>query len=105
MIKMNEQIRKIRRQKGLSQVEFGDRIGVSQQVITNYERGIREPDLETMLKIAGALEVSIETLVGEKPVKQDEQTSRALQKRFEQIKKLTPEKQKAFITFVDAIAS
>ena len=105
MIKMNEQIRKIRRQKGLSQVELGDRIGVSQQVITNYERGIREPDLETMLKIAGALQVSIEILVGEKPVKQDEQTSRALQKRFEQIKKLTPEKQKAFITFVDAIAS
>ena len=33
----------------------------------------------------------------------EQQTSRALQKRFELIKKLSPEKQKAFMTFVDAL--
>ena len=105
MIKMNERIKKIRKQKGFSQIELGKRIGVSQQVITNYERGIREPNIETLLKIAGALDISLEALVGEKPIKPDEQTSRALQKRFEQIKKLPPEKQKAFITFVDALSA
>ncbi len=105
MIKMNKRIRKIRRQKGLSQTDLGDHIGVSQQVITNYERGIREPNLETLLKIAGALGVSLEQLVGTKNIKPDEQTSRALQKRFEQIKKLPLEKQRAFITFVDAFIS
>ncbi len=105
MIKMSERIKKIRRKKGFSQTELGERIGVSQQVITNYERGIREPDIETLLKIAGALEVSIETLIGEKPIKPEDQTSRALKKRFEQIKKLPTEKQKAFITFVDALSA
>jgi len=105
MIKMNERINKIRRKKGLSQTELGNSIGVSQQVITNYERGLREPSIETLLKIAGALGISLEHLIGAKPIKPNEQTSRALQKRFEQIKKLPPEKQKAFITFVDALTS
>jgi len=105
MIKMNERIKKIRKQKGLSQIELGECIGVSQQVITNYERGLREPNLETLLKIAGALDVTLETLIGEKPIKPDDLTSRALQKRFEQIKRLPPEKQKAFMTFVDALSA
>ena len=39
---------------GISQAELGIRTGVSQQVITNYERGIREPNIEKILKIAGA---------------------------------------------------
>ena len=105
MISMSERIKKIRKQKGLSQTELGERIGVSQQVITNYERGIREPSIEMLLKISGALNISIENLIGEKPIKPNDETSRALQKRFEQIKKLPPEKQKAFITMVDAFTS
>jgi transcriptional regulator with XRE-family HTH domain len=102
-ININEKIKRLRKQKGLSQKDLGLRIGVSQQVITNYERGIREPSLEVLLKISGALDVSIETLVGAKQITPDAQISRALQKRFEIIKKLPPEKQKAFITFVDAL--
>ncbi|MBD3421944.1 MAG: helix-turn-helix domain-containing protein [Chitinivibrionales bacterium] len=93
MIKMSDRIKTIRKQKSFSQVELGERIGVSQQVITNYERGIREPSIKMLLKIAGALDVSLETLIGEKPKKPDDQTSRVLQKRFEHIKQLPPEKQ------------
>jgi len=105
MVKMNEHIKRIRKQKGLSQIELSDRIGVSQQVITNYERGIREPNIETLLKIAGALDVTVEAIIADKPIKPDEQTSRALQKRIEQVKKLPREKQKAFISFVDALTT
>lgn len=102
---MSERIRTIRRQKGLTQAELGQRIGVSQQVVTNYERGLREPTLETMLKIAGVFDVTLEQLVGAKPIKPDEQTSRALQRRIERVKALPPDKQKAFITFVDALSA
>jgi transcriptional regulator with XRE-family HTH domain len=103
MVKMNVHIKRIRKQKGLSQIELGNRIGVSQQVITNYERGIREPNIETLLKIAGALDVTVEAIIADKPIKPDEQTSRAMQKRIEQAKKLPPEKQKAFMALVDAL--
>jgi transcriptional regulator with XRE-family HTH domain len=105
MAKMSERIRRIRKQKGLSQTDLGELIGVSQQVITNYERGAREPNVEILLKIAGALGVTIEALIGEKSFKPEDMTPRALQKRFELIKKLPPEKQKAFINMVDAFIS
>ncbi len=105
MKNLSEQIKRIRKQRGLSQKELGQRIGVSQQVMTNYERGLREPNLETLLKIAGALDVSVEDLIKDKPIKPEETTSRALQKRFEVIKKMPPEKQKAFILFIDTLAS
>lgn len=58
-----------------------------------------------LLKIAGACEVTLDAMVSEKPIKPEDSTSRALQKRFEIVKKLPPEKQKAFITLVDAFIS
>ncbi len=103
MAKLGDQIKKFRKARGLSQIELGERLGVTQQVITNWERNLREPTLETLLKIAGVFEITLEQLVGQKVAEVEDQTSRALQKRFELIKKLPPEKQKAFITFVDAL--
>lgn len=103
MAKIGDQIKKFRKARGLSQIELGERLGVTQQVITNWERNLREPTIETLLKIAGIFEITLEHLVGQKMAEIEDQTSRALQKRFELIKKLPPEKQKAFMTFVDAL--
>lgn len=103
MTTMGNNIKKFRKACGLSQIELGEKLGVTQQVITNWERDLREPNVETLLKIAGIFEITLEQLVGQKNADINEQTSRALQKRFELIKKLPPEKQKAFMTFVDAL--
>ena len=105
MNKIAEQIQRIRKQRGLSQIQLGDLLGVSQQVVTNYERGLREPNIEMMLKIAEIFDVSIEVLIGEKPIPQSDSTPRAVLKRIEVVKKLPPEKQKAFMLFVDALNS
>ena len=49
-------------QKGLSQKELGDQIGMSQQQIGQYETGTRTPKQETLLKIAKALGVHLRDL-------------------------------------------
>ena len=103
MANIGDHIKKFRKARGLSQIELGEKLGVTQQVITNGERNLREPNIETLLKITGIFEISLEQLVGKKTGAVEDQTSRALQKRFELIKKLPPEKQKAFVTFVDAL--
>jgi len=106
MSKIHEQIKKLRKRQGFSQEELGKLIGVSQQVITNYERGLREPYVETLVKLAGALKVSMDQLIGTKPVEDDKSpVPRSLAKRFEAVKKLSRNKQKAFISMVDALAS
>lgn len=43
--------------------ELGNLIGISEQAIGNYERGDREPNIETLTKIANALSTDISNLV------------------------------------------
>lgn len=59
---IGEKIKHWRVQKGLSQKELGDQIGVSQQQIGQYETGTRTPKQETLLKIAKALGVHLRDL-------------------------------------------
>lgn len=46
---MEERIKKIRKENGLTQTEFGARIGVKGNTITNYETSVRAPS-EAMIK-------------------------------------------------------
>jgi transcriptional regulator with XRE-family HTH domain len=51
-----------RRDRGLSQRELADMCGTTQSAIARVERGVRPPRLDTLLRIAGALdcELSVE---------------------------------------------
>lgn len=46
-----ERITKIRKSVGLTQKEFGDKIGVAGNTVTNYENGIRTPMEQTLRSI------------------------------------------------------
>lgn len=59
---IGEKIKHWRVQKGLSQKELGDQIGMSQQQIGQYETGTRTPKPGTLLKIAKALGVHLRDL-------------------------------------------
>lgn len=55
---IGEKIRKIRKENGLTQKQLGEKLGVSYQMIAQYENGKRNPKIDTIEKIADALEVS-----------------------------------------------
>ena len=57
-------LRDLRKQRGLTQQELADIVGVSNVSLSNYERGVQMPDIYTLTKIANALGVSIDTLLG-----------------------------------------
>lgn len=59
---IGENIRKYRKEKGLTQKELAERLGVSQAMITQYENGKRIPKIDTINNIAGALEMGIRRL-------------------------------------------
>lgn len=67
-MKTGEKIREIRKQQKLSMKELGKRIGLSEQAISQYERGVRNISLEVLYAIANALNVSIEDLTQTKKV-------------------------------------
>jgi Predicted transcriptional regulator with C-terminal CBS domains len=58
-----ENIRKIRKEKGLTQKELGSLSNIADTTIRRYELGLLNPKIETIRKIADALDVSIGELV------------------------------------------
>lgn len=63
MIDVGKMIASIRKERGLSQAQLADRLGLSKQAVSNYERGIREPDYVTLEAIADVLNVPISMLI------------------------------------------
>ena len=57
-----ERIRKFRTEKKLSQSTLGSKLGISQQQIAQYELGTRTPKIDTLAKIANALDIDIDNL-------------------------------------------
>lgn len=57
-----ENIKRIRKEKGMSQQALGEKLGVKQQTIAQYEKIQEMPKLETVRRIAAALGVYISDL-------------------------------------------
>lgn len=55
---MQERIRMVRKNAGLTQAEFGERIGVKANTITSYETGLRVPSDAVIVSICREFDVS-----------------------------------------------
>lgn len=60
----NENLKDARIQRGLSQKEVAESIGVAKSTYSLYESGSREPNVQTIKKIADVLNISADTLLG-----------------------------------------
>lgn len=60
---LNENIRIARENKNLTQLELGKLVGVSNTVISNWEKGINKPDADMLCKICYALDVDANFLL------------------------------------------
>lgn len=61
---MFKTLQKVREAKGFTQVKLSMIAGVTQQSITYYETGTRVPSFEVAVKLAKALNTSIDYLIG-----------------------------------------
>ena len=61
---LNENIRRLRLQRGLSQVDLAKILNVSKQGISNWEKDNVLPSVEMLVKIADWLRVSTDQLLG-----------------------------------------
>ena len=64
MANFSERLRDLRKKRDLSQVALAEKVGLSGQVISQYERGVTRPDYETLLTIADYFNVSTDYLLG-----------------------------------------
>lgn len=62
----SEQLKDLRKTKGLTQKEVSEKIGIARGSYGNWERGKREPNIEMLVKLADYFDVSLDYLLGRK---------------------------------------
>ena len=60
-----ENLKTLRKAKGLSQEELAIRLNVVRQTVSKWEKGLSVPDADLLIRIADIFEVSVSKLLGE----------------------------------------
>lgn len=60
---IGDRIRTIRKEKGLTQKQLAQRLGVSASMVGQYETNVRKPKFETLKNFSEALDVNITELI------------------------------------------
>lgn len=61
----SDNLKKYRTEKGLSQNDIAEKLYVSRQCVSKWEKGVTQPDLQTLTQISEILDVSVDTLLKE----------------------------------------
>ena len=56
-------LREEREKRSISMTTLGERAGLSQQMVSYVERGLRNPSLDTLLRLTDALEVDLAEVI------------------------------------------
>lgn len=62
---LSENIKAIRKSKGLSQQELAVKLNVARQTVSKWEQGLSVPDSEMLISLSETLETPVSTLLGE----------------------------------------
>ena len=90
----------VRKDKGLSREQLGKIIGTSGAIVGRYERGDMKPSIEIAAKIAIALEVSLDYLVGNAS---SSLKDKKIIERLENIDNMPDEEKTQLFNVVDAL--
>ena len=62
-MEFSERLKTLRKQAQLTQVDVAEKLGISQPAYASWERGVKKPTQENLVKIAKLFNVSVDTLV------------------------------------------
>lgn len=97
-----QRLARIRKAKGYTQVELARKMDIIQVLISDYECDKLRPYHEIIVRLARALEISTDELLGVKPFKSKDVTvSLRLRRRLQKIDSLPAAKQKVILQTID----
>ena len=80
---LNENIKALRKSKGLSQQDLADKLNVVRQTVSKWEQGLSVPDSDLLIALAEALETPVSTLLGETVTESEADQVKALSEKLE----------------------
>lgn len=83
IIMLNENMKAIRKSRGLSQEELAIKLNVVRQTISKWEQGLSVPDSDMLICISEALETPVSTLLGENVMESKVDDIKAISEKLE----------------------
>lgn len=82
---LKENIKAIRKSKGLSQQELAVKLNIVRQTVSKWEQGLSVPDSDMLISLSEALETPVSTLLGETVIETEIDTLKAISEKLEVI--------------------
>lgn len=82
---LNENIRALRKSKGLSEQELAIKLNVVRQTISKWEQGLSVPDSEMLISLSEVLETPVSKLLGETVAETEADNIKAISEKLEVI--------------------
>lgn len=101
---LGDRLKKARERRGWSQLYVSKTTKISNTVLSNYERNYRDPDSETLARLAGLYGVSVDYLLGltnepEAKITKDQAKNAVIEK----YSRLPPDKKKVIDDLIDLL--
>lgn len=80
---LNENIKALRKSKGLSQQELAVKVNVVRQTVSKWGQGLSVPDSDLLIALSDALETPVSTLLGETVTESEVDMVKALSEKLE----------------------
>lgn len=80
---LSENIKAIRKSKGLSQEELAIKLNIVRQTISKWEKGLSVPDSDMLITISEVLETPVSTLLGENVIESKADNLKAISEKLE----------------------
>jgi transcriptional regulator with XRE-family HTH domain len=102
---VGQRLARIRKQRGLTQVQLAKEMGLIQSLVSDYETNRLQLSAEMAVRFSLALNVSMDELLHPKTKKKSaaKKTSLKVVRRMEQIEKLPPRQQAFVLSALDSI--
>ena len=100
-----ERLKEARSSRGLTQARLAEMLGISPRVYNRWERGAAIPRLDTVVRVAEILEVSLDELAGLKESDTSELRLRnpELHDLYKEVDRLSDEDQQALVVLLDSL--
>ena len=82
---LNENIKAIRKAKGLSQQELAVKLNIVRQTVSKWEQGLSVTDADLLIALSQALETPVSTLLGETVMESEADRLQAISEKLEVI--------------------
>ena len=98
-----ERLARLRKERGWTQVELAERVGITQRLVSDYERGRLRLNADIVVRLANALEIATDELLQPKAVQTPLRSKPSLRvlRRLERIERLPLHQQSTLLKTID----